>query len=43
VVLATMKKMLVPGALFGAFVATFLVHWLVLPRAMRRLDGQMGG
>jgi ATP synthase protein I len=44
VVLATMKRMLVPGALFGAFVATFLVHWLVLPRAMRRLDGgQMGG
>ena len=38
VVLATMKRMLVPGALFGAFVATFLVHWLVLPRAMRRLD-----
>jgi F0F1-type ATP synthase assembly protein I len=44
VVLATMKKMLVPGALFGAFVATFLVHWLVLPRAMRRLDSeQLGG
>ena len=44
VVLATMKKMLVPGALFGAFVAAFLVHWLVLPRAMRRLDrGQFGG
>jgi ATP synthase protein I len=44
VVLATMKKMLVPGALFGAFVATFLVHWLVLPRAMRRLDReQLGG
>jgi ATP synthase protein I len=39
VVLATLKKSLVPGALFGAFVATFLVHWLVLPRAMRRLDG----
>jgi ATP synthase protein I len=38
VVLATMKGKLVPGALFGAFVATFLVHWLVLPRAMRRLD-----
>jgi len=43
VVLATMKKMLVPGALFGAFVAAFLVHWLVLPRAMRRLDGGQGG
>jgi ATP synthase protein I len=44
VVLATMKRMLVPGALFGAFVAAFLVHWLVLPRAMRRLDGgQFGG
>jgi F0F1-type ATP synthase assembly protein I len=39
VVLATLKGRLVPGALFGAFVATFLVHWLVLPRAMRRLDG----
>lgn len=38
VVLATLKRTLVPGALFGAFVATFLVHWLVLPRAMRRLD-----
>ena len=38
VVLATMKGKLVPGALFGAFVATFLVHWLVLPRAMRKLD-----
>jgi ATP synthase protein I len=38
VVLATMKRMLVPGALFGAFVVTFLVHWFVLPRAMRRLD-----
>ena len=37
-VLATMKRMLVPGALFGAFIATFLVHWLALPRAMRRLD-----
>ena len=42
VVLVTMKGMLVPGALFGAFVAVFLVHWLVLPRAMRRLDrGQL--
>lgn len=38
VVLATLKRTLVPGALFGAFVGTFLVHWLVLPRAMRRLD-----
>jgi ATP synthase protein I len=44
VVLATMKKMLVPGALFGAFAATFLVQWLVLPRAMRQLDrAQLGG
>jgi ATP synthase protein I len=42
VVLATMKKMLVPGALFGAFAASFLVHWIVLPRAMRRLDGMAG-
>jgi ATP synthase protein I len=42
VVLATMKKMLVPGALFGAFAASFLVHWIVLPRAMRRLDGVSG-
>ena len=42
VVLATMKQVLVPGALFGAFVATFLAHWLVLPRAMRRLDGGQG-
>jgi ATP synthase protein I len=42
-VLATLKRMLVPGALFGAFVATFLVQWFVLPRAMRKLDsGQMG-
>lgn len=38
VVLATLRGRLVPGALFGAFVATFLVHWLVLPRAMRKLD-----
>jgi len=36
--LATLKAMLVPGALFGVFVATFLVQWFVLPRAMRRLD-----
>ena len=44
IVLATMKKVLVPGAFFGAFVAVLLVHWLVLPRAMRRLDsGQFGG
>jgi ATP synthase protein I len=42
VVLVTLKKMLVPGALFGAFVATFMVHWLVLPRAMRKLDGSQG-
>ena len=42
VVLTTMKGKLVPGALFGAFVATFLVHWLVLPRAMRKLDGVKG-
>jgi ATP synthase protein I len=42
VVLVTLKKMLVPGAMFGAFVATFLVHWLVLPRAMRKLDGSQG-
>jgi ATP synthase protein I len=39
VVLATLRGKLVPGALFGAFVGTFLVHWLVLPRAMRKLDG----
>ncbi|MEO6078916.1 MAG: ATP synthase subunit I [Steroidobacteraceae bacterium] len=38
-VLATLKRMLVPGALFGAFAASFLVQWFVLPRAMRRLDG----
>lgn len=44
VVLNTMKSVLVPGAMFGAFVAAFLVHWLVLPRAMRRLDGgRFGG
>ena len=44
VVLNTMKGMLVPGALFGAFAATFVVHWAILPRAMRRLDrGQFGG
>jgi ATP synthase protein I len=42
VVLITMKGRLVPGALFGAFVATFFVHWLVLPRAMRRLDSGRG-
>jgi ATP synthase protein I len=42
VVLATLRGRLVPGALFGTFVATFLVHWLVLPRAMRRLDGVKG-
>ena len=42
-VLATLKRILVPGALFGGFVATFLVQWFVLPRAMRKLDsGQMG-
>jgi ATP synthase protein I len=41
-VLATLKGRLAPGALFGAFVATFLVHWLVLPRAMRKLDGVKG-
>lgn len=42
VVLATLRGKLLPGALFGAFVATFLVHWLVLPRAMRKLDGVKG-
>ena len=36
--LATMKGVLVPGALFGAFVAAFVVHWVVLPGAMRRLE-----
>ena len=41
-VLATLKRMLVPGALFGAFVATFLVQWFVLPGAMRKLDGGQG-
>jgi ATP synthase protein I len=42
-VLATLKGMLVPGALFGGFATTFLVHWFVLPRAMRKLDsGQLG-
>jgi ATP synthase protein I len=44
VVLATMKETVVPGALFGAFAATFLVQWMVLPRAMRQLDRtQLGG
>jgi ATP synthase protein I len=44
VVLATMKRVLVPGALFGGFLAAFVVHWLVLPRAMRRLEsGQLTG
>jgi ATP synthase protein I len=43
VVLTTMKRMLVPGALFGAFVAAFLAHWLLLARAMRRLDGGLFG
>lgn len=44
VVLATMKKTVVPGALFGAFAASFLVQWMVLPRAMRQLDRtQYGG
>jgi ATP synthase protein I len=45
VVLATLRGKLAPlvsAALFGAFVATFLVHWLVLPRAMRKLDGVQG-
>jgi ATP synthase protein I len=42
-VLATLKGMLVPGALFGAFAASFLVQWFVLPRAMRKLDsGRLG-
>jgi ATP synthase protein I len=43
VVLVTMKRMLVPGALFGAFVAAFVVHWLALPRAMRRLEAEQFG
>ena len=43
VVLVTMRGALVPGAMFGAFIAVFLVHWLVLPRAMRRLDGGQAG
>jgi hypothetical protein len=39
-----MKEMVVPGALFGAFAATFLVQWMVLPRMMRQLDrGRLGG
>jgi ATP synthase protein I len=41
-VLATLKRMLVPGALLGAFAASFLVQWFVLPKAMRRLDGGQG-
>jgi hypothetical protein len=29
---------LVPGALFGAYVATFLIHWVMLRRAVPKLD-----
>ncbi len=38
--LSTMKSMLVPGALFGAFVATFLIHWVMLRRAVPKLDAE---
>jgi ATP synthase protein I len=38
VALTTLKEHWVPGYLFAGFVATFLVHMLVMPRAMRRLD-----
>jgi ATP synthase protein I len=38
VVLSTMKKVLVPGALFAAYVATFLVHWVMLRRAVPKLN-----
>jgi ATP synthase protein I len=40
VVLSTMKKVLVPGAMFGAYVATFLMHWVALKRAVPMLDGR---
>jgi F0F1-type ATP synthase assembly protein I len=40
VVLATLKKMLVPGALFAAYVATFLAHWVALRKAMPKLEGK---
>jgi ATP synthase protein I len=39
VVLGTLKEMLVPGALFGTYVATFVVHWVALRRALPKLDG----
>ena len=41
-VLVTMKRLLVPGALFGAYVATFLIHWVMLRRSVPRLDGMSG-
>jgi F0F1-type ATP synthase assembly protein I len=39
VVLSTLRSVLVPSALFGAYVATFIVHWVALKRAMPKLDG----
>jgi ATP synthase protein I len=38
VVLVTMKRVLVPGALFGAYAATFIIHWVMLRRAVPKLD-----
>ena len=41
VALSTMKKVLVPGALFGAFVATFLINWVMLRKAVPKLDAEV--
>jgi F0F1-type ATP synthase assembly protein I len=40
VVLITLKKVMVPGALFGAYVATFFVHWVLLTRTLRKSVGK---
>jgi F0F1-type ATP synthase assembly protein I len=40
VVLTTLKKVMVPGALFGAYVATFFVHWVLLTRTLHKSIGK---
>jgi ATP synthase protein I len=39
VALTTLKRVLVPAAMFGAYVATFLVHWVGLKRTLLTLGG----
>jgi ATP synthase protein I len=39
-VLITLKKVLVPSVLFGTYVATFFVHWVMLTRTLPKSVGK---